>query len=76
MIETQARRCVHCERLPAEPASALCARCYAVRRIRYLYRLRSQDPTDPVVRFARQNEELLRERARRGLPLFPSESRS
>jgi hypothetical protein len=71
MIDTQVRRCAHCERLPAEPASALCARCFAVRRIRYLYRARSQDPTDPGVRYAHQTEALLRERARRGLPLFP-----
>lgn len=67
------RCCIHCEARLAEPASALCACCGAVRRIRYLYRFRAQDPNDPIVRFARQREALLRERARRGLPLFAPE---
>jgi hypothetical protein len=70
MIDSKVRRCAHCERLPAEPASVLCTRCYAVRRIRFLYRPRTADPADPTMRFARQTEALLRERARRGLPLF------
>ena len=70
MPDAVSRPCIHCERRAAEPASALCARCGAARRIRYLYRFRAQDPHDPVIRFARQREALLRKRARQGLPLF------
>ncbi len=70
MMDIQVRRCAHCERLPAQRANVLCARCHAVRRIRFLYRAQTREPDDPAVRFARQTEALLRERARRGLPLF------
>ena len=68
--DVASRRCAHCERRPAESASALCARCHGVRRIRFLYRPRTRDSRDATIRFARLTEALLRERANQRLPLF------
>jgi len=65
------KKCSHCEQRPAAPASVLCAKCHAVRRIRYLYRPRKRDdPDDPTIQNRRRTEAMLRQRANQRLPLF------
>ena len=64
--------CNHCERCPAVTPYGLCGRCDTFKRVRLLYLPKGRDDhDDPLVRYRRRMERVLRRRANLRLPLFP-----